>query len=78
MDAFLSVFDSLVDIANIDQGGFFLRKKPLCIVHSVKNRIENAVAARPVPIAEAQYGSLSHHARHPLVLSPLASGEPSL
>jgi hypothetical protein len=41
----LNVFDSLVDIAEIAQGGFFLRKKPLGAVHSVESRIENVVAA---------------------------------
>jgi hypothetical protein len=39
-----SVFDSLVDIAGIVKGGFFLRKKPLHFPVSVKSRIETAVA----------------------------------
>jgi hypothetical protein len=38
-----SVFDSLVDIDRIVQGGNFLRKLPLGILPSVKSRIENAV-----------------------------------
>ncbi len=42
--ALVSVFDSLVDIAGIVQGGFFLRKKPLRFSVSVKSRIETAVS----------------------------------
>jgi hypothetical protein len=44
----LSVFDSLINIAIIAKGGNFLRKLPLDIFHSVKSRIENAVAG-PAP-----------------------------
>jgi hypothetical protein len=52
-----SVFDSLVDIAGIVQGGFFLRKKPLGIVPSVKTRIETALVARNPAFFEFHDGS---------------------
>jgi hypothetical protein len=39
----LGVFNSLIHIAGIVQGGNLLRKLPLDIPHSFEGRIENAV-----------------------------------
>ncbi len=39
-----SILDSLIVIAGVAEGGFFLRKKPLGIAHSVRSRIENAIS----------------------------------
>jgi hypothetical protein len=50
--AALSVFDSLLNVSGALQGGNFLRKLPLGIFHSVKSRIENAVAAPPGELEE--------------------------